>query len=226
MNWEIFKIEKSWFYVLEDTDFFKIEIWKNLDVVIFDENEFSREVFIMNWSKLNFFSIMSAHSKKVSIFHEQNSSSNINFLILWSLNGTRLGMKSILDKSFSSSSVNIISMVKNETKINLDSKVVIKNSTKEVSWSIIQKNIFLWDSWKIIAVPGLEISSNEAKANHSLSIEKISDEKLFYLRSRWIDKDNATFIMLESYINKNFELLDMGVFNTKVLEEFRRYITS
>ena len=35
-------------------------------------------------------------------------------------------------------------------------------------------------------------------------MEKISDDKLFYLRSRGLPKEDATVLMLESYIAKIF----------------------
>jgi Fe-S cluster assembly scaffold protein SufB len=37
---------------------------------------------------------------------------------------------------------------------------------------------------KIRGIPTLLVASSDVKANHSCAIEKISDSKIFYLRSR------------------------------------------
>jgi Fe-S cluster assembly scaffold protein SufB len=47
------------------------------------------------------------------------------------------------------------------------------------------------------------------KANHSCAIEKISDSKIFYLRSRWVWKENALQMMVEWYIVDLFKCLNM-----------------
>ena len=47
-------------------------------------------------------------------------------------------------------------------------------------------------------------------------MERISDEKLFYLRSRWLHKKNALNMMIDSYINELFswlELIDKDFFD-------------
>ena len=40
-------------------------------------------------------------------------------------------------------------------------------------------------------------------------MERISDEKLFYLRSRWIWKENALSIMIEAKIKSIFSCISM-----------------
>jgi len=39
-------------------------------------------------------------------------------------------------------------------------------------------------------------------------MERISDDKLFYLRSRGLPREDATVLMLESYISKTFKKLE------------------
>lgn len=57
-------------------------------------------------------------------------------------------------------------------------------------------------------LPTLLVHSNDVKASHACNMERISDDKLFYLRSRGLPKQDATVIMLESYIAKIYEGLD------------------
>lgn len=62
------------------------------------------------------------------------------------------------------------------------------------------------------------------EAGHAARIERISDEKLYYLRSRGIPKDDATVMMIESSVAGLLE----GISEThrkeimqKVLEMFK-----
>ena len=45
------------------------------------------------------------------------------------------------------------------------------------------------------------------QAGHAARVERVSDEKLYYLRSRGIPKDDATVMMIESSIRSLFEEL-------------------
>lgn len=66
-------------------------------------------------------------------------------------------------------------------------------------------------------VPTLLVHSDDVKASHACNMEQISDEKLFYLRSRGMTKDDATMLMLESYIAKAFtglQELDEDLFDS------------
>ncbi|USN58100.1 MAG: SufD family Fe-S cluster assembly protein [Candidatus Peribacteria bacterium] len=47
------------------------------------------------------------------------------------------------------------------------------------------------------------MASSDVEANHACNIERISDEKLFYLRSRGVGRENALAMMIEA------ELRDM-----------------
>ena len=46
------------------------------------------------------------------------------------------------------------------------------------------------------------------EAGHAARIERVSDEKLYYLRSRGIPKDDATVMMVESSVAGLFEGLE------------------
>jgi len=88
--------------------------------------------------------------------------------------------------------------------ISLDGIIDIHAWIQWVEARLQEDNLFLWNSGKINGIPTLLVKSNDVKASHSCKMEKISDEKLFYLRSRGIWKDNAMNMILEGYINHIF----------------------
>ena len=59
--------------------------------------------------------------------------------------------------------------------------------------------------------------SDDVEAGHAARIERVSDEKLYYLRARGIPKDDATVMMVRSSVAKVFEGLDEG-HQEKILE--------
>jgi Fe-S cluster assembly protein SufD len=57
-------------------------------------------------------------------------------------------------------------------------------------------------------LPTLLVHSDDVKAAHACNMERISDDKLFYLRSRGLPREDATVLMLESYVAKVFGELE------------------
>ena len=74
---------------------------------------------------------------------------------------------------------------------------------------MIEDNLFLWNKWSIKWIPTLLVESDDVEASHACRIEKISDEKLFYMRTRWIWKENAISMMINAKIFDLFKCLSM-----------------
>jgi Fe-S cluster assembly scaffold protein SufB len=55
----------------------------------------------------------------------------------------------------------------------------------------------------------LNVKSFNVKASHSCKVERINDEILFYLKSRWISENEAIIMLIESFFIKNFGCLKM-----------------
>ena len=100
--------------------------------------------------------------------------------------------------------ISIVSFAWPNWEIDLDGVVQINGWVEKVEWYLKEENIFLGNTGKINGIPTLLVRSNDVKASHACNIEKISDEKLFYLRSRGIEKSDATSMMILSYIEKTF----------------------
>lgn len=75
----------------------------------------------------------------------------------------------------------------------------------------VQSNVLFGEAGKIRGIPELRIASDDVKARHSCSVERFSDEKLFYLRSRGMEKDDAVATLVSSKISKAFSGLPESV---------------
>ena len=62
-----------------------------------------------------------------------------------------------------------------------------------------EHNLLLSKGCKIEAVPGLEIQHNEVQASHAATLEKVDEEKLFYLQSRGLSPEEGLELLVEGF---------------------------
>ena len=195
-------IIKNWFYKLSKINSEKIIIKQNLIVSFFDDIGGNSDIEIWKNSKVQFFWIIENKINfKINFTQKQESSSlNLNYLILSKNNSINSKIKSNLLANNTKSDVKILSIIENNWFVDLDWIVNIGKNIKKVEWSLIEENIFLWDTWKVKGIPTLLVWSSDVKANHSCKMERISDLDLFYIRSRGIWKENTLNMMIEAKI--------------------------
>lgn len=205
-------ITKNWFYKLSEFKTDKIIIENDLIVAIFDDLNNNLEIKIWGNSKLEFYSVLENKEdfKIKFIQNKENSDLKVNYLLL-SKNNLRLKARiySELAADFVKSDIKIISIIWNDWFIDLDWIVKISEGIKKVDANLVEDNLFLGNTWKIKWIPTLLVRSDDVKASHACKMERISDEKLFYLRSRGIDKENALSIMIEAKIKSLFLCISM-----------------
>lgn len=209
------EITKNWFYKFSDLDlkWKKVKITDNLKVAIYDDLESKEKIIIKIWenSRLDYFSFFDkqwVHNKHF-ILKKGNTEVSVKSLI-FSTNNDIIESQIIweLDASNTEINLDILSFVGEKWNIKLDWILQINKNLKKVKWRLDENNIFLWDKWKVSGIPTLYVATNDIEAGHSCKMERISDDKLFYLRSRWIWKLNALQIMIESKIKNLFSDLE------------------
>lgn len=217
------KILKSGFYRLSDFwDFEKLEIENNLNVVIFDEWKNNKEIIIWENSEVKISWVLEKENDYKSIFRQtwNNSKVEIKYLLL-SKNEEKVKAKihSLIESNDSVSDVFISSICSENGEIDLDWIIELAPNFRKMAGHLIEENIFLWEKWKIRWIPTLLVKSNEVEASHACKIEKIPEEELFYLRSRWIDKKSATYVLIESKVKNIFSFLEKEEFYEEFLEK-------
>ena len=238
------EITKNWFYKISDLslEWNEIKIWDNLQIAIYDDtiSLFKREypkgeglepvtkIIIWENSALEYFSFFSDEwiFNKHFILEKQNSKASIKSLIF--SENSKIESQIIWELAFDKTEINldILSFAGEKWEVKLDWILQINEELKLVKWRLDEENIFLWDSWKISWIPTLLVATNDVEASHSCRMEKISDDKLFYLRSRWVDKENALKIMIEAKIKNLYRCLSMydNKFYEEVLEKILKKI--
>lgn len=205
------KIEKNWFYIVDDKSDDKIEIWEWIYAFVFLRDvEKSFRFDLKKNSRFDLFGFSMKKSSQDLIINqnEDNSELKIKYMFFNSETDLTSNIRSIIASNNSKSNINIISIIKDK-KLNIDSTIEIEQWFSWVDANLKQKNIFIWESWQVRGLPKLLVKSNQVKASHACKVERISDDLLFYLKSRWISENKAILLMIESYFVKNFSCLKM-----------------
>lgn len=197
------KITKAWFYKLSEFKEQNIEVGNNISATFFDDGKNNKKIFLWKNSEIyicGFLEKKEDYSIKI-IQKEESSKVFVNYL-LFSKNYDELNVNihSKIESNFSKSKLNIISFVLENWQIDLDWILEFEKDFSKMSWKLEEENIFLWENWQVRWVPTLLVKSNDVKASHSCKIQKISDEKLFYLRSRWLKKENAISLLIKAKV--------------------------
>ncbi len=200
------KITESGLYLASEITDAEITFADDLEVSFFDDT-FHIEKFIL-WenTKLKYFSSFiteGTYNKHFLLSSESAELQVKNFLYAES-NTITSKILGELEANHAKEDIHIVSFAGPNGAIDLDGIVQIDEWIEKVEWYLKEENIFLWESGKIRWIPTLLVRSNDVSASHACNIEKISDEKLFYLRSRGIEKSDATSMMILSYIEKIF----------------------
>lgn len=117
------------------------------------------------------------------------------------------------------SDIRVLSLAGPLGNATIDGSILIEQGATKVEGSVHERHVFLGSTGKIRGIPALLVHSDDVKAHHSLAIERISDEELFYLRSRGFSRDEATIVMLESSIIEVF-----ASFGHRFPDECRRIV--
>ena len=161
----------------------KILIQKNVDfkyLLIADDSDIKIE-FTTQWTgvKWDVFAILFG-DKPLSaniISHIHSSSSQINMFLL--------------------------SFISTDKMMDVQGSVDLWKDIFNSQWHLLEKNVVLSKkgTWaKIKAIPRLDVYSNDVQASHGVSIDRINEDNLFYLSSKWLDKDSSQELIIKGYI--------------------------
>jgi len=220
------KITKSWFYKLSEflpllnKEGLGVVVWENIAITLFDdipplleERGLGGEVNINIWknSNVEFFWFSENINKNINLIQSKSwSKLHFRYLIYSQTpKESKIKIFSQLTWEKNSSDIKILSIVGENGKINLDGIIKINKWAYEIKWKLIEDNLFLWEKWSIKWIPTLLVESDDVEASHACKIERISDEKLFYMRSRWIWKENAISMIIDAKVFDLFKCLSM-----------------
>ena len=206
------QITQTWFYNLEDFwEISRFEISDWLKIIALDNWKTSKEIIVWKDVDLKICWFLEKEENYEIVFRQiwEKSNLEVNYLNL-AKNSEKIKAKihSKIESNFSQSDVFVSSICWDNWEVDLDWIIELAPNFRKMAWHLTEENIFLWDKGRVRWIPALLVKSNEVEASHACKIEKISEEDLFYLRSRWIDKQNASFILVESKVKNIFKNME------------------
>ena len=219
------QITKSWFYNLEDFwEISRFEISDWLKIIALDNWKTSKEIIVWKDVDLKICWFLEKEENYEIVFRQiwEKSNLEVNYLNL-AKNSEKIKAKihSKIESNFSQSDVFVSSICWDNWEVDLDWIIELAPNFRKMAWHLTEENIFLWDKGRVRWIPALLVKSNEVEASHACKIEKISEEDLFYLRSRWIDKQNASFILVESKVKNIFKNMENEEIYPDLIEKIR-----
>ena len=82
-----------------------------------------------------------------------------------------------------------------------------------------EHNLILSPNAKIEAIPALEIEHNEVEASHAATLERVDEEKLFYLNARGLPTSEAMELLVEGFFEAAFSSLEDEELRSKLTAE-------
>jgi|GEM_PF-868540 Fe-S cluster assembly protein SufD len=77
--------------------------------------------------------------------------------------------------------------------------IQMEHGCDDADANLEEHNLLLSNTSKIDAIPGLEIGYHNVAAAHAAYMERVDDERLFYLASRGIPKEEAIQLIIEGF---------------------------
>lgn len=104
------------------------------------------------------------------------------------------------EKENTTSKAIIKGVLDDASKVDFEGLVKIDHGAKNSNAWLAAHLLLVSDQAGGKAVPNLEISENEVKAGHASTVGKVSDEELFYLMSRGLNKQVSTKLIVQGFL--------------------------
>ncbi len=108
--------------------------------------------------------------------------------------------------------------LKDKARSHFDGLIKIFPKAQKSNAYLQEHTILLNPGTRSDAIPGLEISANDVRCTHSATVSEIDYEKLFYLKSRGIDENNAKKLMVLGHFEFAIEKIQIDKVKNRFLE--------
>ena len=196
--------------LVDESSPLELHYYQGGEISVYDTTEVSsnigRTITVSNNTHLTWYGLAQGTGNYSLNFITESGESLIrNLLLASSDEKLSVSIHSILTHSNTVTNIHILSLVGESGNITLNGTVQIDANISKVKGHILEENIFLGSKGNIRGIPALLVHSDDVEAGHAARIERISDEKLYYLRSRGIPRDDASVMMIQSAVLSLFE---------------------
>jgi len=134
-------------------------------------------------------------------FDQDNSGTEMVVIILALLPGNyRIMLKIDHDESETKGKILVRAVVGKKANLLVDGLIRIKKKLKGVDSSLEMRSLVLGEKAKVEMRPSLEVLANEVRVAHQATITRLSEEQIFYLMSRGLEKKEAKRLLVRGFL--------------------------
>jgi hypothetical protein len=174
--------------------------------------EWKKDIFLESETDLNYLFIWKWNNIDINI---KTKWENISLNFYWIFFSDKVESKNKIKVKILNNDVKInvylLSIVWDNWNLTVDWWIFVESWLKKCVWSLIEENIVLWKNIKIKTLPILDVKSKDVQMSHWAKIQKIDQNKLFYMWTKWISKLKSKNLILNWYFNnilENFNLIN------------------
>lgn len=110
-------------------------------------------------------------------------------------------LKVSLKHSQTSANIELISFLHDWAKLGIDGSIYIDPYLDQVHGRLLEQNIVLGKNISLRTLPKLTVSSHNVTAAHGANIDTLDQQKLFYMMSRGLTKQQSQTLLVTWYID-------------------------
>jgi len=104
------------------------------------------------------------------------------------------------------------------SKSSFEGKIYVRSPAQKTEAYQLNNNLVLSPDAVAKSKPNLEIFADDVKASHGATFSQLSDEELFYLRSRGIPLSEAKALLMQAFCREIIDSLDVESLKAPLLE--------
>lgn len=128
----------------------------------------------------------------------------------WSINVSLAHCKTSAD-------MNLISFLYDGAIVAIDGSIDINKHLDDVHGRLLEQNILLGKNISLKTLPKLNVASHNVRAAHGAKVDSLDQQKLFYMMSRGLTKEQSQALLVNGYIDDvlwHFTTLDEHTLTT------------
>ena len=97
------------------------------------------------------------------------------------------------------------------SRSSFDGKIFVRKEAQQTDAFQLNNNLLLSEHAQAFCKPNLEIFADDVKASHGATIGQLSEEELFYMRTRGLNQDLAKKLLTASFCQEVFDCIPQGL---------------
>jgi len=93
-------------------------------------------------------------------------------------------------------------MIGGRSTVSFRGRIRVEQNAQKTDSEQLTRNILLSDKSKVWVVPSLEIIADNVMCTHGATISDLSDEELYYLRTRGISRAEARNLLMYAFVEE------------------------